>query len=434
VFAGIFSIHSTAAVASGFALSEQSASGMGNAFAGAAAVAEDASTVYWNPAGMARLGRGSHFLIAGHAILPSTRFHNGASIPGVNRTDPGGEGGDAGDLQFIPNLYYVMGLDDRLSFGVGVNVPFGLATEYSADWIGRFQGIRSEIETVNINPSVSWKANDALAVGFGINWQHGKIDLLTGVNYSGLVFGTPLNALVPANSQGQNEVNVDGDAWGWNAGVLIDVSPATRLGLAYRSSVDYELSGSTRFSAVPAAFVASPALTAGTSNGNVRLDVETPDMASASLAHELSPRWTLLADLTWTGWSNIRALPLVRDTGATLDTLRFNFKDTLRYSLGANYRMNDAWLFRAGLAFDESPVPGAADRSVRLPDSDRTWLTFGGRYRLSNASAFDFGYAFIRLKDAPIDNNQNAGNVRGYVNGTYKASVNIVSVQYTRDF
>jgi long-chain fatty acid transport protein len=248
------------------------------------------------------------------------------------------------------------------------------------------------------------------------------------------VFGTALNALVPVNAEGQNQVDVEGDGWGYNAGVLFDLSPATRLGLGYRSTIEYELSGTTRFSGVPAAFALSPALTAATANGNVRLDVKTPDMASAALLHRITPDWDVLADVTWTGWSNIKALPLVRETGATLDTLRFNFKDTLRYGIGASYRRGSAWTFKVGVAFDESPVPGAADRSVRLPDNDRTWLSVGAKYRLSRNAAIDAGLSFIKVKDAPIDNNQNLGNVRGRVNGSYEAHVSILSVQYAASF
>lgn len=422
----------TSAQGSGFALMEQNASGLGNAFAGAAAAAEDASTVFWNPAGMARLRAGKQVVVTGHAVMPSTRFSNGGSVPGINRTDFGTEGGNAGSTALVPNAYFAMNLNPRWSFGLGVNVPFGLATEYDAGWVGRFQGIRSGIETLNINPSIAWKATDRLALGVGLSWQRGTIDLLSGVNYKGLVTGSALNPAVAANAEGQNEVELEGDAWGYNFGLLFDVTPATRIGLAYRSAVEYDMTGTTRFSGVPAAFALSPALTAATANGNVTFNVKTPDSASVAIAHQLNPRWELLADMMWTGWSNIQALPLVRDSGATLDTLRFNFQDTLRYAVGANYRMSDTLMLKMGLAFDESPVPNASDRSVRLPDNDRTWFSLGAKYRVSNAGTVDLGYSFITIKDAAIDNNQ--GAVRGRVVGNYKAHVNILSVQYTHTF
>jgi long-chain fatty acid transport protein len=165
------------------------------------------------------------------------------------------------------------------------------------------------------------------------------------------------------------------------------------------------------------------------------MTLKTPDSLAVSAVHGLSSRWQLLGDVTWTGWSKVQSVPLVRDTGSTLDTLTFNFKDTLRWSVGTNYRYSDSWTLRAGYAYDQSPVPNAESRSVRLPDNDRQWIAFGAQYRLSRASAVDFGYAHLTLKDASINNNQNPpANVRGYVNGTYKASVDIVSAQFTYSF
>jgi long-chain fatty acid transport protein len=418
----------------GFALIEQSGSGMGNAYAGVSAAAEDASTVYWNPAGMARLAPGKHAAVAIHSINPSVQFFNGNSQAGINRTDFGTDGGQAGQMAYLPNAYFVMPVNPDVSFGLGINSPFGLATEYEATWSGRFQGIKSDIKTVNINPGVSWKANDQLAVGFGLNWQRGNIDLVTAVNYKGLVFGTALNAAVPANAEGENRTSVDGDAWGYNFGAIYDFTPATRLGIAYRSKLNYTLEGTTTFNNVPAAFALSPALTAGTANGKVSLKVTTPDTWSASLVHKLDQRIDLLADMTWTGWSAIKQLPLMRDTGATQDTLRFNFVDTMRYSVGANYRSSNAWTWKAGLALDQTPVSSEQDRTVRLPDANRVWYSVGAKYRPSRESAVDVGYSYIHVKDAAIDNNQNVGNVRGDVNGRYQEHINIVSVQYSLMF
>ena len=424
--------------ASAFALHEQGVSGLGNAYAGAAAAAEDASTVWWNPAGMARLPSGKHVLLGGHLIIPSTKFSDNGSVSAL-QSNPAlaGNGGDAGAAAFVPNVFFAMDLNPAWSVGLGINVPFGLKTEYDEDWIGRFQGIESEVKTVNFNPSVSYKINDRASVGFGVSYQRAEIDLLSAVNYSGLVFGTPLFGAVGAGAEGRNSTSVDGDAWGFNIGALFDLSPATRVGVHYRSSLDYETEGTTSFTNVPAAFAASPALTAGTSNGDVKLDLETPASFSLSAVHKASERLELLADATWTEWSRIKSLPVVRTSGAasgqTLDTLSFNFDDAWRLAVGANYQWRGPWTLRAGVAYDQSPVPNAQDRSVRLPDSDRYWLSLGATYKLSKASRLDFGYAFIHIEDADIENDQTA-RARGIVRGAYEASVNIVSIQYQHRF
>ena len=436
----------------GFALMEQSASGLGNAYAGTAALAEDASTVWWNPAGMARLPAGKQILFAGHAILASTRFSNASSVIGT-RSNPAlvGNGGDAGDLSLVPSGYFTMDVAPRWKMGLGVNVPFGLSTKYDPTWIGRFQGIDSEVKTLNVNPSISWAASDRLSLGFGVNWQRGDIDLLTGVNYAGAwqgVVGGALAAgqisgataagllpLVGPNAEGQNRTHLEGDAWGYNFGAMLDLTPATRLGIAYRSSLKYNMTGTASFDSRPAGPALGGALGAAFNNaiadGSVALSLRAPDSASASFVHTLNTRWTLLGDLTWTGWSKVKTVPLTRDTGATLDTLTFNFNDTLRASVGANYQYSDAWTLKFGYAFDQSPVPNAESRSVRLPDNDRNWLALGAKYRLNRASAIDLGYAHLQVKDAPINNNQNPpANVKGLVDGSYKGSVEILSVQY----
>jgi long-chain fatty acid transport protein len=418
--------------ASAFALAEQGVSGLGNAFAGAAAVAEDASTVWWNPAGMARLPRGKHVLFGGHVIIPSTEFNNRASVPAALQTTGLGDGGDAGDTALVPNAYFVMDINPRINFGVGVNVPFGLATEYDSNWIGRFQGIKSEVMTININPSISYKVSDRASIGFGVSYQTGEIDLTSAVNYAALIGG----ALGP-NVEGRNTTGLDGDAWGFNIGALFEVASGTRLGVHYRSSLDYEMDGRTSFSNVPAAFAGIPLLAAGTSTGDVRLDLETPATLSFSAAHRLNDRLEILGDVTWTEWSKIDRLPLVRTSGpasgATLDTLTFDFDDTWRVSFGANYKWSGPWTFRAGIAFDQSPVPNAETMSVRLPDNDRTWFSVGAGYQLSPSGRIDVGYSFITVKDAEINNDQRAIG-RGLVNGTYDANVNILSVQYQHTF
>jgi long-chain fatty acid transport protein len=401
---------STHAGAAAFALVEHGASGLGNAFAGAAAAAEDASTVWWNPAGMARLPRGRHFAIAGTVISPSTKFSNGASVAASGRP-LGSEGGNAGETAFVPSLFFAMDFDPRWSFGLGVSVPFGLSTEYAADWIGRFQGIKSEIKTINVNPSVSYKVSETLSLGFGLNYQHADIETLTAVNLG--------------VAEAQNRLEVDGDAWGFNAGVLFSITPATRLGIHYRSSIDHELEGRTTFT--------TPAIP----SGGARLDVETPASLSFSVAHRLNDRWELLGDATWWEWSNIQSVPVVRTDGAggTAGTFVFNFDDSWRLSVGANYRLDAAWTLKVGAAYDQTPVPNAESRTVRLPDSDRYWLSAGAKWRVSRAGALDFGYTFIQARDADINNNQQVPPTpAGVVNGTYKARVHLLGVQYQHSF
>jgi long-chain fatty acid transport protein len=165
----------------------------------------------------------------------------------------------------------------------------------------------------------------------------------------------------------------------------------------------------------------------------VSVDIKMPDSESIALQHRLNPGWTLLADVTRTGWSKIKDLTIVRDTGATLSSTPENFKNTWRVGVGAVHRYDDAWSIKMGVAYDQSPV-NDTDRTARLPDNNRLWLSVGGQYKVSKDGTLDFGLAHLVIKDAPI--NQNGGNAgaNGQLVGTYKGSVNILGAQFAYRF
>ena len=380
--------------ASGFALIEQNASGLGNAYAGAAAVAEDASTVYFNPAGMTLLPD-RQLVVAGHLIKPKAEF-SGTVTPAIG----GGQGGDAGGVAFLPNAYYAFRLTPDLHLGVGVNAPFGLSTEYDADWVGRTQAIKSEIRTININPSIAWRAGETLSVGAGLSIQTIEAEL---TNFAGAL--------------GTAKVEGDDYGWGFNLGVLWQPSPATRIGLAYRSEVDYTLEGDATFTG-NAAY-----------NGDVTAAATMPASASLSLFHKLSPRLDLLADVTWTGWSAFDELRVVYTNGAVLSYTPENWEDILRYSLGATWHRSEKLSLRGGVAYDEAPVSDV-DRTPRIPDGARTWVALGGQYRLSKQGAIDFGYAHLFVEDVGINSTANGTTLTG----EYDSAVDILSAQYTHSF
>jgi len=415
--------------ASGFALIEQG-SGLGNAFAGGAASAEDATTVFFNPAGMSRLS-GKQMSVGASAITPSAKFSDSGSTGAVLQP-AGGNGGDAGGTALVPNGYFTMEIDPALHFGFGVNVPFGLQTDYDANWIGRFQAIKSKLEAINLNPSVSYQLNDSVSVGGGLNYQRVSGELTSAVNYSAAAFaagGAPLlGAIGGSGVEGVSTMTGSDSAWGYNLGALFEMSQDTRVGVAYRSQMKYTLSGTINFSGVPAPLAASPLL----ANGDVILPITLPDSFSVSAFHKMNNGWDVMADASWTGWSVFKELKIDRTNGSNVQTVQENWKDTWRFSAGANYHYNDQWLARVGVAYDQAPVSDAY-LTARIPDNDRTWLTLGGQYKPSRESVFDFGYAHLFVKDPTIADNQAAGG-KGNLVGNYSNSVDIVSVQYGYKF
>lgn len=201
--------------------------------------------------------------------------------------------------------------------------------------------------------------------------------------------------------------------WGWNAGALLGLDDSTTLGLSYRSRIKHQLEG-TLNGATP-----------------IKADITLPDSASLSLHKRLSLDWDLLADATWTGWGNFDELRVRHATlGITLSLVPENWQDGWRYSLGTNYHMSRKWTWRFGLAYDQTPVPDASFRTPRIPDEDRTWLAFGGQYRLSRQGWFDFGHAHLFVCDASINHTEGPITVRG----TYRNHVDILGAQYTHSF
>ncbi len=418
------------AVAGGFGLIEQSGSGMGNAFAGGAASAEDASTIYFNPAGMSRL-KGKQIAVALHAINPSAKFTPSATATGGALQVAGNNGGDPGGWGYVPNGYFAMEVDPALSFGIGVNAPFGMQTEYDAGWIGRFQAMKSSIKTVNINPSISYRMSDTVTLGAGINYQKIDGELTSATNYSAAAFaagGAPLlGAIGGAGVEGVTTVKGKDAAWGYNLGVLFNATPQTRVGLAYRSTINYTLNGTVSFTNRPAA------LAAAIPDGAVNLSIKMPDTFSASAFHQLNDKWDIMADATWTGWSVFKQLKIDRASGVNLTTVPENWSDTWRFAVGANHHYNEQWTARMGLAYDQTPVSDAF-RTARIPDQDRTWLSLGGQYKPSKESAIDFGYTHLFMSNATIADNK-AATGAGNLAGTYSAiATNIFSVQYTHGF
>ncbi|HEY8623110.1 MAG TPA: outer membrane protein transport protein, partial [Casimicrobiaceae bacterium] len=177
--------HAGLVYGSAFALQEQSGSGLGNAFAGGAAAAEDASTIFTNPAGMSRLTN-MQAVAAGSLICPSVKFSDNGSQAAAFQP-LGGDGGDAGACAGVPALYLASPINNQWSVGIGVNAPFGLKTEYDSDWIGRFQAVKSKLETINVNPAVSFKVSDMVTIGGGASYQRLKAELTNRVNYAGAI-------------------------------------------------------------------------------------------------------------------------------------------------------------------------------------------------------------------------------------------------------
>lgn len=421
--------------AGGFALSEMSAASLGNAHAGGAALAEDASTIYYNPAGLTRMS-GRQFTISASAIRPSAEFENRGSVSAAGTPLAGGNGGDAGSWSGVPALFYAMDLASGLRFGLGVHSPFGLVTDYDAGWVGRYQALKSELQSININPVLAYRINDVFSVGGGISAQYVHVELSRAIDFGSVCVGSlgagtcaPLGFLPQARD---GAVTVKGNDWGYgfNLGAMATPNDRMRFGISYRSRISHGLSGNADFTTpagLPAPLAASPTFT----DTGASASLDLPDLLSVSGYVELDPKWSAMADLSWQHWSRFKELRIRFNNGAPDSVTPEEWRNTYRLALALNYRYNDMWKLRGGVAYDQSPVRSEF-RTPRIPDSDRIWLAFGAQFKTSHDGTWDFGYAHLFVKDASI--NKAEPPVGGTLVGDYSSNVNILSVQYSQTF
>ena len=409
----LFALASQTVSASGFGLIEHSASGQGLSYAGAAANTEDASVMWFNPAGLTEI-KGSQAIIGGHVISPSAKFSDEGSYALNNPLAlTGGGGGDGATVGFVPSIYW-KGEMAGYDVGLGINVPFGQHISYEDDWAGRFLATETNLKTININPAIARKINDKLSFGFGLNAQY--VDLVMSSKID--------NRLGGQLGEGDAELTADSWGFGWNAGLLYKVNEATALGVAYRSTVTQNAKGKMDYSNfIPAGLIGDLV------DADVSSTVNLPASASFSVTHAYNSKFQLLADATWTKWSDYKDLVVeFDDADSNQDDLNTqqDFKDSWRLSLGGIYQLNDDMKLRAGIAFDQTPVSNETHRSPRTPDSDRKWVSVGLGYKLSPSMDLDVGYTRIIADKVDVNYSSDGAN---YLVGSYDASVNVFSAQ-----
>lgn len=431
----VIALFSGYAAASGFQLQNQSGSGNGNAFAGAAAAAENSSTIFFNPAGMTNLPEGHNVSLSATFLNRSINFSDTGSTttPGFGFGSsfplPSGNGGNAGGLAVLPAGYWSYSIAPNWRLGVGVGPTFGNTTEYDFDFTGRNAGFYFKMEQININPSIAYKLNEMISLGGGVSFAH---------NTSHFKQGNPL-VMPLAGYTANNFLDVEAKDWavGYNLGAMFQISANTRIGLAYRSSINFNLEGHESWARRAAGFGPVPPLV----DADIKGTLKTPSNFSLAVSHTLDDKWQFLGDVTWTDWSVVQTLFVNnQQTGAPLQKLPYNFRDTWRMGLGANYQYNDAWKLRMGVAYDKTPVSSPENRTMTLPDADRTWLSFGAKYALDKASSLDIGYTHIFFAGTSTARAVTTGYpatpdvTRQTIRGNVDTSADILSVQYNLTF
>lgn len=414
------------AYGSGFGLLEQSARSLGRAHSGGAALVDDPSAIFYNPAGLTLLTR-PEFMASASYIKLEANFTKDIAVDAAGRPLSGPEDGGANKPGYVPAIFFGAPFNDRWAWGVGLYAPFGLNTDYHSDSIMRYQAIYSGVAVVNLTPTIAYKINDVYSIGLGLDVQRASVKLTNDIDYGAVCFGSvdPVTCagmgLVPQSHDGF--VSVDGSStdYGWNIGVLANYG-ATRVGFTYRSAIDHDIDGNARFEAVPAVFAAQGLF----QSGGAKATLKTPDAASLSFAHDLNPKWTISGDVTWTHWARFKEIRIDFDNPKQPPTIKpENWQNTWRFSAGVDYHYNSAWTLRGGLAFDQTAIQDKF-RDPRLPGDNRRWVALGASWHINGDATLDIGYAHLFLSDnIPIDQ---VGTTGDHIKGSYDVATEIASI------
>ena len=407
-------IVSTSAWSAGFQLNEFSSSGLGRAYSGEGAIADDAGNASRNPALIMMFDRptfsaGAIFVDPGVDI--SGRSPTGASLKADN----------IAPTAWVPNLHFVAPINDQFGWGASVTSNYGLATEFNNNYAAGAYGGKTDLETLNLNLSGAYRLDNhwSFGVGFDAVYAKAKIERYAG-DLGKVVAGSGALPPIPGLAQQVAGIPADtqiaylkGDEWGfgWNAGILYEIDKNNRYGLTYRSEVKIDFDGDYK-SSLPSAYnqilgsFGLPMGTDGRTTGG-SLSLHLPEMWELSGYNKVAPQWAVHYSLTYTSWSQFQELKATNSNGDTLFYKDESFRDAYRIALGTTYYMDDNWTFRTGIAFDDSPVP-ADKRSISIPDQDRFWLSAGATYAFNKDASIDAGISYmhgqkVNFKEGPYE-------------------------------
>ena len=394
---------SGSAWSAGFALNEQSIKSMGMSQAGRSATAADATTLFANPAGMTQL-TGTN--MSGNA----TFIYAPADIENAQGSQAGTNNGDMIPPTWVGAGFMTHQMNDQLTIGIGNYAPFGLATNYESSFQGRYFGDKSKVKVIAIQPTIAYKLTPELSIGMGISVS--KLE--------GLLSAYSIALTNPV------EVNGDDISYGYNVGVLWQVMPQTRIGFDYRSKTDYNLKGTTELTGTGIEFPAT-------------LDISTPATFELSVSHELNPNVNIHGSVGLTQWSVLEKLVIENGGGASgafkTSIEELDWKDSWAYSVGADWKMDDALTLRAGLGIDKTPVTDS-HRSVRVPSEDRTVLSLGLSYDINDKMSIDAAYMYLKEDTAHVNASKSVSSINCPItySDDYKVMAHLVGAQLNMKF
>lgn len=392
-------------LAAGYSSNMYSTSGLSTSYAGSATGMHDSSDSFFNAATLSELENDEIIVSVSYLDLSidldNISGSNSSGTPQNSLDDVSDAGGDG----FVPSLYIAKKINDRTTLGLSVTTPFGLSTQYNKGWIGSGNALSSNVQTNNINPSVSYKISDKLTAAVGAQAQYYKASLTKDL------YG------VTAKSHGSDW------GYGYNLGLLYKPTKDLKLGLGYRSKIKHKVHGGTN----------AP----GTANTytSFNLTTSTPESADLGVSYKVNDKTEVAYDLIWTRWSRVNSL-VVRNVGSLGDdTTTLNWHDSFMHALGVSYEANNKLTLRAGTAYEKAAI-GNANREPRLPAGDRIWTSLGFNYNFGSGYSIDASYVHMFFDH--VDVHTQASNVLGNsvnsVNAKVDTKVNLYSVALKKEF
>lgn len=414
VLATLLSLKAATLSAAGIAIIEQSVSGFKTGYAGAVTSLDEPSTVFFNPAGLSRV-KGTQFTIGAHILNPVGKFvDEGSSLGGAPlrpRTSPDFK--DVAETLYIPNIFGSYQINDQTTFGLGIFSPFGLGIEHKPGWIGRYHGTKNDMLTLNINPSLAYKASDCLTFGVGLTAQYENAELGSDIDFGGLSAGRGLGS---AFQQDDGSVKITGDGWayGFNIGLLYETSDCSRWGISYRSSLASALKGKATFTRSNSGEMLMQRFGLF-KDTNVETEITLPETVIFGFYNRIDPEIAIMADAQYTNWTRFKELRVQFDNPLQPDeVIDMNWKGKWRYAYGVHYYPNPCLTIGIGGGVDHSPV-NDSNRSPRIPDSDRKFWSTGISYNINDSFIFDAGVGRMYFETPRLDiTNANKGNVKGH--------------------
>ena len=431
--------------AAAFQLAEVSTSGLGRAYAGEAAIADNASVVATNPALMS-LFKTNQFSVGGVYVDSKIHMSGPVTVNALGRTVAVGSADHNSVVpgSLIPNMYFVAPINDKFAIGGGMNVNFGLKSEYESDYNAGVFGGKTDLSAINLNLSGSYRVSQGLTAGVGLNAVYAKAEIerragilsdvvknVLGQVKAGLI---PQSAAAPlARFKGVNKETVlthlqDKNAWGfgWNAGLVYEFNENNRVGLAYHSKVDIDFEDDSAVSAGRTIRGQGPA--AG------GLTLHLPDYLELSGFHQVTDNLALHYSYKFTHWSRFKELHATFNDGELAFHKDEKYRSNSRYALGATYNVNDKLTLRAGIAYDEAAAP-TEHASASIPDTDRMWYSVGATYKFTPNLSIDAGFAHLRGKKIHFTESQSIGGLATVTaNYTSKASANLYGLNLNYSF